>query len=98
MRNPMGYATIIDPTASRLTEEFDTITCPHCGTVAMTKAAMTGCVEVLIYRADGTHYMREVSRCLKCYQHVCPKCEGKPCSNRFARLDEEERAAARIII
>jgi hypothetical protein len=98
MRQPGGYATIIDPGASRLVEEFDTITCPHCGFVAMTRAGLRATPQVMIFRADGTHYMKDAGFCRDCYQHVCPRCDGKPCDNRFRRLDREEAEARKLII
>ncbi len=96
MRTPGGYATIIDPGASQLVTEFDTITCPHCGNVSMTKGT-SGALETMVFRSDGSHYMRAAGFCRKCYQHVCPKCDGKDCDNRFRRLDEQEAAARKFI-
>ena len=94
---PPGYATVIDPDAPGGLIEYDTTTCPHCGFVAMTKG-LSGNLEVLVFRADGTHYMKPAGFCRNCFQHVCPKCDGKPCDNRFRRLDDEEKAARKIII
>lgn len=96
MLKPGGYATIIDPGARQLVTEHDAITCPHCGKVEMTKAGF-GNPEVLVFRADGSHYMRAAGFCRKCFQHVCPRCDGKECDNRFRRLDEQEAAAQKFI-
>lgn len=98
MRSPHGYATIIDPTFSsgNGVEEFDTMTCIHCGRVDMTRGP-SGQLEVLVYRADGTHYLKQAGFCRNCYKEICPACVGKPCSNRFRRLDEQEAAARKFI-
>lgn len=97
MLKPQGYATIIDPDARQQVQEFDTITCPHCGGVSMTRAGTTSKYEVLVFRADGTHYMKEAGFCRGCFQPICPRCDGKPCSNRFKRMEEEERAARKLL-
>jgi hypothetical protein len=90
MRNPQGYAEIIDPGAGRLVTGFDTITCIHCGKIEMTRGP-SGKLECLVFKADGTHEMREAGRCYSCWQEICPACVGKPCSNRFRKMDEDER-------
>lgn len=95
MRNPQGYAQIIDP-ALASPVEFDTVTCIHCGQIGMTRSP-GGKLEVMVFRADGSHYMLEAGFCRSCMQVVCPKCSGKPCNNRFRRLDGEEKAAQRLI-
>src|SRR5215831_13420286 len=97
MRNPQGYAEIIDPTAGRMVTEFDTITCIHCGSVGMTRGP-TGNLEVMVFRADGSHYFKPCGFCRSCYNPVCPKCEGKPCTNRFRVLDEMESRARKLIL
>lgn len=91
MRNPQGYATIIHPGTGL--EEHDTITCIHCGDISMTKSSFSGIPEVMVYRADGTHYLRECDFCRNCMAYYCPKCIGKPCRNRFKHLDQIEAAA-----
>jgi hypothetical protein len=95
MRFQQGYATISDPDAGGL-QEFDTITCIHCGGVSMTRSS-TGQLEVMVFRADGTHYMKEAGFCRSCMKDICPRCVGKPCDNRFKRLEREEAAARRFI-
>jgi hypothetical protein len=97
VRDPRGYAVIIDPTASRLTQEHDVITCIHCGNVQMTRG-QSGALECMVFRADGTHYFRAAGFCRNCYRHVCPVCDGKPCTNRFRLMDEEEKWARKRII
>lgn len=95
MRNPHGYATIIDPAFGSV-QEFDTVSCIHCGSVSMTKSAL-GNLEVMVYRADGTHYMKEAGFCRSCMKPICPRCVGKECSNRFKRMEMEETAARKFI-
>lgn len=102
MRNPHGYATISDPALGGL-QEFDVMTCIHSycaggmgGSISMTKN-FSGNLEVMVFRADGTHYMKECGFCRSCMKPVCPICAGKPCSNRFKRMDEKEKAAQKFI-
>lgn len=90
MRNPQGYATIIHP--ERGIEEHDTVTCIHCGQIAMTKSSFSGIPEVLVYRADGTHYLRPCDFCRNCMAYYCPRCIGKPCMNRFKKMELDEAA------
>lgn len=98
MRNPHGYATIIDPSFNGgSVQEHDTVTCIHCGFIGMTKSSLSGKLEILVFRADGTHYMKECGFCRSCFEPVCPKCDGKPCDNRFRRLDQQEAAARKFI-
>lgn len=97
MRNPQGYATIVDPDARQSLSEHDTITCVHCGHVDMTRGP-SGNLECMVFRADGTHYFREAGFCRSCMRPICPRCNGLPCSNRFRRLDLEERAASKLIL
>lgn len=95
MRNAHGYATIADPSLGGL-QEFDVMNCIHCGKVEMTKGS-SGNLEVMVFRADGSHYLKECGFCRSCYKPICPKCNGKPCNNRFKRLEEEEKAASKFI-
>lgn len=89
MRNPHGYATIADPSFGSI-QEFDVLSCIHCGKVDMTRNP-DGNLSVLVYRADGTHYLKEAGFCRSCYKPICPRCVGKLCDNRFRRLEEEEK-------
>jgi hypothetical protein len=89
---PHGYSTITDPGARRLVEEHDTITCIHCGGISMTQAGH-GTPQVMIFRPDGSHYLKEASKCRSCSDWQCPRCADKPCDNRHRRLDREEEAA-----
>lgn len=97
MRNPHGYAVIFDPDLRGGVEEHDTITCPHCGSIGMTKSSSTGRLEVLIFRADGSHYLKECGFCRSCMEPVCPRCDGKPCDNRHRRIDAMEALAHKLI-
>lgn len=95
MRNPHGYATIVDP--GKGVEEFDTISCIHCGGISMTRSRLTNNLEVMVFRADGTHYMKEAGFCRSCMKPICPRCVGKGCNNRFRRLEAEEALARKLI-
>lgn len=96
MRDPHGYSIIIDPTFGS-PQENDNICCIHCGKIDMVRSGLSGNLEVLVYRADGTHYLKEAGFCRSCMKDICPACDGKPCSNRFRRLDEQETAARKFL-
>lgn len=95
MRRPDGYSAVTDPGGPRLTQEADLVTCIHCGHIDMTRFP-NGNLEVMIQRADGSHYFKQAGFCRNCMHHICPKCDGKPCRNRFAYLDEIEKAARKL--
>lgn len=95
MRHASGYATIVDPDHG--IQEFDAITCAHCGGVSMTQTTVNSTPQVLVYRADGTHYMKDAGFCRACFSHICPLCNGKECSNRFKRIDEEEKLCRKLL-
>lgn len=98
MLKPHGYASIVGPAYRGGVEEHDVINCIHCGGVSMTRSRTSGKLEVLIYRADGTHYLLEAGFCRSCMANVCPKPEcNRTCSNRFRRYDEEEKLARKFI-
>lgn len=95
MLNPQGYATIIDPDRGLI--EFDAVTCAHCGNVSMTRSTVNSTPQITVYKADGTNYEKDAGFCRACFHYICPICDGKPCSNRFKRLDEEEKVARSLI-
>lgn len=95
MRQPHGYSTIIDPVTG--TQEHDAISCIHCGGISMVRSSLTGKLEVMVYRGDGTHYMHEAGFCQNCCRPICPRCIGKGCNNRFKRMEAEETLARKII-
>ena len=98
MRNANGYATLIGPNFRGGVQEHDVVTCIHCGAVSMTRSKISGQLEVLVYRPDGTHYLREAGFCRSCMAPTCPKAEcNGPCTNRFRRLDEEEKLARKFL-
>ena len=94
MRKAQGFGQIIGPTETQLgMAEHDLVNCIHCGEIAMVKSSLTGKLEVMVFRADGTHYTKEGGFCRSCFEPICPKCNGKPCDNRHKRLEEEEARA-----
>lgn len=98
MRHPHGFGQIIgDPAHAHGIAEHDTITCIHCGQVGMVKSSTTGKLEVMVFRADGTHYLKEAGFCRSCMEPVCPKCDGRPCNNRHRRMELLESASALIL-
>lgn len=93
MRGAHGFGQIIgDPAHGLGMPDHDVVNCIHCGSVSMVKSSTTGKLEVMIFRADGSHYLKEAGFCRACMKPICPKCDGKPCNNRFRRLEEQEKA------
>ena len=83
MRNPGGYATIIEP--GRSTREADTFTCVHCNRVVHAVA-------------DGKPARPEDigGLCMQCHGLICPACVGKGCDPLEEKLRRwEARQAAR---
>lgn len=89
-----GFGHIVgDPAHSFGMAEHDLVNCVHCGGISMLKSSLTGKMEVMVMRRDGTHYMKECGYCRSCMEPICPKCDGKPCDNRFRRMEDQEKAA-----
>jgi hypothetical protein len=96
MRDPQGYSIVTDPRFSRPIER-DTTTCGHCNAVSFTERE-AGKPQVLIFRMDGTHYMKDVGFCRKCWRYICPRCEGKrDCTPFEAKLEIEEAVARKSL-
>lgn len=96
-RNPHGYGVIIgDPAHSFGIAEHDAVTCIHCGHIDMVRPSAGGPLQVMVFRRDGTHYFKDAGFCRSCMQPICPKCDGKPCNNRFRRMEREEAAARKV--
>jgi hypothetical protein len=85
-----GYSIITTPGAKPI--EHDTFTCAHCGFVTFTKSGF-GCMEVAVIQFDHAVTMRQVSRCRRCFEYICPKCEGRDCTPRLASIEAEEKKA-----
>lgn len=90
-----GYSIITSPGERPV--EADLEKCAHCQAIQFMRAGF-GAPQVMIFRADATHYMRDVSRCLNCYRFICPRCEGKPCIPFEKKVDLEEAAARKRIV
>jgi hypothetical protein len=95
MRSPHGYFISVDPAAST-SQENDIMSCAHAycgngnGSIHMVKSSLTGKLEVMVFRADGSHYFKECGYCRSCMAPVCPICDGKPCNNRHRRMEAME--------
>lgn len=74
-KRQLGYSIITDPGGS--TQEADTFTCFHCGTIVDCKPYVDGA-------AMG-------GRCTCCDSLICLKCVGKGCTPLQKRLDQWER-------
>lgn len=94
MRNAEGYSVIVSPGERPV--EHDTATCGHCQQITFTQSTM-GKPQVLVFRADGSHVMRDIGFCRNCFRHICPRCEGKDCLPFEKRIDAEERVARRLV-
>ena len=75
MRKPQGYATLIDPGAPRMVEEFDTRTCSHCGRIDHVKPF-----------SDGTDLG---GFCRKCSGLICQRCAIKAAHTGRCRPQEQ---------
>jgi hypothetical protein len=91
MREANGYSIITSP--GQRSVEHDLSCCAHCHGVQFMKAGF-GHPQIMIFRADTTHYLVEAHRCRNCFQFVCPKSEcQRECVPFEKKLDAEERAA-----
>ena len=88
-----GYGVIIGPDGN---QENDVVTCVHCSRIEMVRPGVGKPLSVLVYRANGTHYLKEAGFCRNCMAPICPACDGKPCNNRFRQLDEDEKRARQM--
>jgi hypothetical protein len=95
MRNPTGYSIVTAP--GERVVEHDTFTCAHCRQITFTKGGLTSPLQVAIIKADGSVQMRDVAKCFRCDEYVCPRCEGGECYPGMKRIEEEEKLA-RIIL
>jgi hypothetical protein len=94
MRNAGGYGHIIDPDLPGGVGEHDVFTCAHfwCGgRVEMVRAGVSGKLEVMVFRNDGTFYYKEAGFCRNCMRPICPICDGKPCFNRHDAIEKLEK-------
>ena len=74
-KRQLGYAIIVDPDGP--TQEVDTFTCFHCGTIVDCKPFVDGA-------AMG-------GRCTCCDSLICLDCVGKGCSPLQKKLEQWER-------
>lgn len=94
MRKAHGFGEIIgDPGRGFSVGAHDMVNCIHCGHIDMVRSKTSGNLEVMVVRADGSHYFLEAGFCRQCMEPICPKCNGKPCSNRHRRMEQQEKAA-----
>ena len=95
MRNPQGYSVITNPGERAI--EHDTFSCAHCGHITFTKGTW-GNMQVAIIKGDGNVTMRDVHKCFRCDEYICPRCVGQECTPKFKRIEQEERAARKIAV
>lgn len=94
MRNASGYSVINSPGERSL--EHDTFSCAHCGKIEFTRG-LWGNFQIAVIKGDGTVEMRDVHKCFRCDEYICPRCVGKDCEPKFKRIEREEREARRIL-
>jgi hypothetical protein len=89
MRNPKGYAQILDPDAP--TFERDTTSCAHCNGVIFVKPG-TACTTYQIQRPDLTWIDEPGAACYRCgMRPICLPCHDLGICVPFERkLDEAE--------
>ena len=72
MRNPGGYAVIVDPTQPLV--EYDTVSCCHCGKVIFVKPGTASTV-FLIWNNLARLWQEEPgASCYHCMKPVCLRC------------------------
>lgn len=81
MRNPGGYATIVNPDGH--VEETDTFTCTHCNQVVFVKPA-----------TDPTEMG---GFCLSCMRHICGPCADLGRCTPFEKKIEQMEARERLM-
>lgn len=94
MRTAGGYSVVVSPGERPL--EHDTTNCAHCGHIGFMQAGF-GPPRMLIFKADGTHYLKEIERCLKCFQFICPRAQCVECIPYLKKVDDAEKAARKFI-
>lgn len=99
MRNPKGYALIIDPTDTNLWER-DTATCCHCNAIIFVKPGTANTVYE-IQQPEG-HWTEEAgASCYRCMKPVCLRCCDKGTCTPLERMLEEwegKKPKGKIII
>lgn len=90
MRNPSGYATIVDP--DRPTVERDTASCGHCQQVIFTKPGSAATVYLIFDRASWRWREEAGAFCRVCMRPVCLACHDQGrCTPWERRIEAAER-------
>jgi hypothetical protein len=97
MLKPQGYGSGTGPAWRGGKTEGDMTCCIHCGHVDLVQAGIGKPLCVLVFRTDGTHYLREAGFCRSCMASTCGRAQCIPCNNRFRALEIEEKQARRFI-
>lgn len=99
MLKPRGYGVGTDPNAHGNKVEHDYATCIHCGFIGGVRPGIGQPLSVMIFRADNTHYFKEMGFCRKCMDYVCPKAACQTCNgSRFKAMEIEENQARKLIL
>lgn len=95
MRQPQGYATIVDPDAPIV--ERDTITCGHCQRVIFVKPGTVATIYLILNRASR-RYREEAGACCRvCMRAVCLACDRDGRCTPWERRLEASEAKDRLV-
>lgn len=97
MLNPSGYSIITDPGASRPLEH-DTFTCAHCRFITFTSGGVGKPLQVAMIKSDGSVTLVDANFCRSCFQYHCPKPSCFECVPAMKKIEDEEKAARRLIL
>jgi hypothetical protein len=94
MRNPLGYATIVDP--DRPLVERDTITCGHCQQIVFTKPSTASTVYLILESVQPEVWREEAGAfCRICMRPICLACHDHGRCTPWERLVEAAEARDR---
>jgi hypothetical protein len=101
VRNPQGYAAVIDPSAQ--TWERDTVTCGHCSAVVFVKPGTASTTYLVQQRDAATGRMVWAEEpgafCRVCMRSVCLRCHSDGgCRPLEAWLESQETGRPRRLV
>ncbi len=92
MRNPGGYAVVVNPDENIV--ERDTTTCNHCNCIVTVNPKLDPMKQT-------RHRVIEADRCRMCMRHVCPVCAGEmrctPFEKQVEQMERNDRNMRAIL-
>lgn len=89
MRGTHGYATLVDP--DRPTQEWDVVSCVHCGKQIFVKPGTASTVYLIPTRTPGLFLEEPGASCFCCMRPVCLPCYDlgtcTPLERRLAQME-----------